>query len=80
MQINWVLLFTYVIQIIIEIGLPVALAVWLIRKYQSTWMLIITGVAAYALSEFINTYALKGPRPFSIMARCRFLPPIGSPC
>jgi uncharacterized membrane protein YhfC len=60
MQINWVLLFTYVIQIIIEIGLPVALAVWLIRKYQSTWMLVITGVAAYALSEFINTYALKG--------------------
>lgn len=60
MQINWVLLVCYLFTIIVEIGLPVALGVWLLRKYNSSWVLIITGMAAYALAELIHVPALNG--------------------
>jgi len=60
MQINWVLLVTYVLIILIEVGLPVGLGVWLLRKYKSLWVLLVTGVAAYALAELIHIPALNG--------------------
>ena len=60
MQINWVLFVCYLFTIVVEIGLPVALGVWLLRKYNSSWVLIITGMAAYALAELIHVPALNG--------------------
>lgn len=60
MQINWLLLVVYVIIILIEIGLPVGLGIWLLRKYKSSWVLVVTGVAAYALAELIHIPALNG--------------------
>lgn len=60
MNINWALLSAYVVAIIIEIGLPVAGGIWLIRKYKSAWVLIVTGIAAYALAELIHIPALNG--------------------
>jgi len=60
MTVNWLLLALYLITIIVEIGLPVALAVWLLRKYSSSWMLIVTGMITYAISELIHIPALNG--------------------
>jgi uncharacterized membrane protein YhfC len=60
MEINWVLLSLYLLVIIVEIGLPVALGIWLMRKYQSSWILIITGMIAYALAALIHIPALSG--------------------
>jgi uncharacterized membrane protein YhfC len=60
MQINWVLLVTYVLIILVEVVLPVGLGVWLLRKYKSLWVLLVTGIAAYALAELIHIPALNG--------------------
>jgi uncharacterized membrane protein YhfC len=60
MTVNWLLLALYLITIVVEIGLPVALAVWLLRKYSSSWMLIVTGMITYAISELIHIPALNG--------------------
>jgi uncharacterized membrane protein YhfC len=60
MQINWLLLTVYAILILVEIGLPVGLGIWLLRKYKSSWVLLVTGVAAYALAELIHIPALNG--------------------
>ena len=60
MTVNWLLLAIYLLTIIVEIGLPVALAVWLLRKYSSSWMLIVTGMITYAISELIHIPALNG--------------------
>jgi uncharacterized membrane protein YhfC len=60
MEINWLLLALYIFTIIVEIGLPVTLGVWLMRKYKSSWVLIITGMITYALAELIHIPALNG--------------------
>lgn len=60
MSVNWLLLILYVLSIIVEIGLPVALVIWLLRKYQSSWILVITGMITYAVSELIHYPALSG--------------------
>jgi uncharacterized membrane protein YhfC len=60
MQINWVLLVCYLLTIIVEIGLPIALGVWLLRKYKSIWVLLITGMLAYAVAELIHIPAISG--------------------
>ena len=60
MNINWALLVSYAIAIIIEVGLPLAAGIWLMRKYKSSWVLILTGLVTYALAELIHIPALNG--------------------
>lgn len=60
MEINWALLIAYFVAIIVEIGGPIFLAVWLLRKYKSSWILLLTGVLSFALSQLIHIPALNG--------------------
>ena len=60
MDINWALLASYLVAIIIEIGLPVFAAVWLLRKYKTSWVLLVTGVLTFLVSQAIHIPALNG--------------------
>lgn len=60
MDINSALLATNIVAILIEIGLPVCLAVYLMKKYPNAWIMIITGVFTFAFAQFIHIPALNG--------------------
>jgi len=60
MNINWALLAAYIFGFIVEIGGPVALGIWLLRKYKSSWILLVTGVLSFAISQLIHIPAISG--------------------
>jgi uncharacterized membrane protein YhfC len=60
MDINLPLLLVYILAILIEIGLPICLAVYLIKKYPSSWIMVVTGVFTYAIAQLVHTPALNG--------------------
>lgn len=60
MVINWAVLASYAFAIIIEVGLPITLGVLLMRKYKNIWVLVVTGMIAYAVAELIHIPALNG--------------------
>lgn len=60
MAINWALLATYIVALLVEIGVPVALGVWLMRKYRSSWIVLVTGIVAFLIAQLIHIPALNG--------------------
>jgi uncharacterized membrane protein YhfC len=57
---NYGLFFVYLIAILLEVGLPICLAVYLIKKYPNAWIMIVTGVFTYAIAQLIHIPALQG--------------------
>jgi uncharacterized membrane protein YhfC len=60
MGINYALLATYIGAILIEIGLPICLAVYLIKKYPQSWIMIVAGVFTFAIAQLIQIPAISG--------------------
>ena len=57
---NWLLFVTYLVAIIIEIGLPVFLAVLIIRKFKVSWLVVLTGVITFIASQVVHIPLLYG--------------------
>jgi uncharacterized membrane protein YhfC len=57
---NFGLFFVYLIAILLEVGLPICLAVYLIKKYPNAWIMIVTGVFTYAIAQLIRIPATTG--------------------
>jgi uncharacterized membrane protein YhfC len=53
----------FIIAIIIEIGFPIALAFFLIRKMKSSWVVVAVGAMAFVVSQFIHFPILQGLQP-----------------
>lgn len=53
------LLVCYVLSILIMIGLPVALAFIVTRRFKVSWWAILTGVAAFTVSQLLHTPVLE---------------------
>jgi uncharacterized membrane protein YhfC len=61
MEINWLLACTYIVAILIEIGLPVTLAILLIRKFKVAWVVVLTGVLTFIGSQVVHIPVLQIP-------------------
>jgi uncharacterized membrane protein YhfC len=51
----------YVVAILIEIGLPVTLAILLIRKFKVAWVVVLTGVLTFIGSQVVHIPVLQIP-------------------
>lgn len=60
MDINWALLATLVLSIIVMIGLPVLLSLLVIRHFKVSWWVIVAGVLTFVGSQVIHIPALTG--------------------
>lgn len=60
MDINFVILAVNLAAILIEFGLPIAFAVYLVKKFENAWIMIVTGVVMYAVAQLIHIPALSG--------------------
>ena len=61
MQINWLLVCMFVVAILIEIGVPVTLAILLIRKFKVAWVVVLTGVLTFIASQVVHIPILQVP-------------------
>lgn len=59
MDINYLFLTTNVISILLALGIPVALAVILIRKCRVSWLVILTGLLTFAISQVLFYFSIK---------------------
>ncbi len=50
----------YIISIILEIGIPIGLAVWLTRRYKYGWGVVGVGVLTFIASQVIHIPLLAG--------------------
>ncbi|HPC06108.1 MAG TPA: YhfC family glutamic-type intramembrane protease [Anaerolineaceae bacterium] len=50
----------FIVAVIIEIGLPIALAVWLTRRYKFGWGIVGVGVLTFIASQIIHIPLLAG--------------------
>lgn len=60
MTINWALLAAYIVALLVEIGGPVLLGLWLMRKYKSSWIVLVTGIVSFSLAQLLHIPALNG--------------------
>lgn len=60
MEINWLLIISYVVAILTEIGLPVTLAILAVRKFKVSWWVILTGVLTFIGSQVVHIPLLQG--------------------
>jgi len=56
---NWLLVLTFFVAVIIEIGLPVGLAFLVIRKYKVAWIVVLTGVLTFIASQVVHIPLLQ---------------------
>lgn len=61
MDIKWYLVVTYALAIIIEIGLPVALAFLFAKRFKVAWAVILTGVVTFIASQVVHIPVLQIP-------------------
>lgn len=61
MEINWLLISMFAIAVIIEIGLPVALALLVIRRFKVSWLVVLTGVLTFIGSQVVHIPLLQVP-------------------
>jgi len=61
MKENWILIVTYAVAIIIEIGLPITLAFVAVRKLKVAWIVILTGVLTFIGSQVVHIPVLQIP-------------------
>lgn len=59
MQINWLLLGMYVVAALVEIGLPVTLAVLLARRFKVAWAVVLTGILTFIGSQVVHIPLLQ---------------------
>lgn len=60
MDINWALLATLVLSIIVMIGLPVLLSLLVIRHFKVSWWVIVAGILTFIVSQVVHIPALTG--------------------
>lgn len=60
MESNIGLFLTYCLSIILMIGVPVALAIFFIRRFKVSWWVILVGALAYIASQVVHYPVLKG--------------------
>jgi uncharacterized membrane protein YhfC len=58
---NWLLFAAYIAAVIIEIGLPVTLAILIIKKLKVHWLVILTGVLTFIGSQVVHIPLLQIP-------------------
>ena len=66
----------FIIAIIIEIGLPIALAFFLKRKLKSSWVVVAVGSLAFVISQLIHIPILIGLQPAWLSEQYLSMPPI----
>ena len=54
MDINVGLLISYIVSLLVMIGLPVALVIFVVRRFKVSWWVILTGVVTYFVSQAIH--------------------------
>lgn len=58
---NWGLLIADIAAIIVEIGLPVVLAVLIVKKFKMKWVVVFTGVLTFIGSQVVHIPLLQVP-------------------
>ena len=59
MESNIALFLTYTLSILVMIGLPVALAIFITRRFKVSWFVILTGVITFIVSQVIHLPVLQ---------------------
>jgi len=54
------LFLAYLVSVIIMVFLPIGLAVWVTRKFKVSWLVILTGVATFLVSQLLRIPAANG--------------------
>jgi len=60
MEINWLLIASFIVAIVIEIGLPVTLAIVAVRKFKVSVWVVVTGVLTFIGSQVVHLPLLQG--------------------
>lgn len=61
MEMNWSLLVSYALAILVEVGLPVTLALLITKKWKVRWVVILTGVLTFIGSQVVHLPILAIP-------------------
>ncbi len=59
-MINWALFLSYLLSIIIMIGLPIFLAFVVVRVFKVSWWVILIGLGTFVVSQVVHIPALAG--------------------
>ena len=59
MEINYLFFATNVISILVTLGVPIALAVLFIRKHKVSWLVILTGLLTFAISQVLFYFSIR---------------------
>ena len=59
MEINYLFFATNVISILVTLGVPIALAVIFIRKHKVSWLVILTGLLTFAISQVLFYFSIR---------------------
>lgn len=57
---NIPLFLTYILSVLVMIGLPIVLAVFFTRRFKISWWVVLTGVLTYVVSQALHIPALSG--------------------
>ncbi len=60
MEINIPLLITYVLSLIVMLGLPIVLAFLIVRRFKVSWLVVLTGVLTFIASQVLRVPASYG--------------------
>ena len=60
MAINIPLLITYVLSLLVMLGLPIVLAFLIVRKFKVSWLVVLTGVLTFIASQVLRIPASYG--------------------
>jgi len=59
MDINYAFLATNILSILLTLGVPIALAVVLIRRYKVSWLVVVTGLLAFVAAQVMFYFAIR---------------------
>jgi len=59
MESNIGLFIAYIVSLLLMIGVPIALAIIVIRRFKVSWLVIVTGVVTYIVSQVIHMPVLQ---------------------
>jgi uncharacterized membrane protein YhfC len=77
---HWILIATFILAALVEIGLPVALAIVVIKKLKVHWLVVLTGVLTFIGSQVVHIPLLQIPALLNKLGVSLVLPsawPIG---
>lgn len=61
MESNWLLIAMYIVAVVIEIGMPVTLAILIVRKGKIGWIVLLTGLLTFIGSQVVHIPLLQVP-------------------